>query len=106
MIHVTSAAVEKLKALLLEHPEERLVRLTVKDLDERRLAFGLTLEGAAQPDDEIQLFDGLTVATERRSAQRMDGMTVDYQEPAGFRFSHPAPPDQPDDLILRPSSLN
>ncbi len=106
MIIVTQTAIDKLKALLAEHPEEKVVRITVKDLDDRRLTFGLTLEEAAQPDDAIQVIEGLTVAVEGQSAQRMDGMTVNYREPGGFTFLHPSPPAMPDDLILRPSSLN
>lgn len=106
MIHVTQAAIDKLKALLVEHPEEKVVRVTVKDLDDRRLTFGLMLEETAEPDDAIQVIKGLTMAVEGRSAQRMDGMTVDYREPGGFTFLHPSPPAMPDDLILRPSSLN
>ncbi|MDE3019221.1 MAG: hypothetical protein KGO52_15015 [Nitrospirota bacterium] len=103
MIIVTPSAINKLKALLLEHPEEKVVRITVKDLDDRRLTFGLTLEEAAQPEDDIQVIADLTVAVERRSATRMDGMTVDYREREGFTFLHPT---QPDDLTLRPASLN
>lgn len=106
MIIVTQAAINKLKALLVEHPEEQVVRVTVKDLDDHRLTFGLTLEETVQPDDTIQVIEGLTVAVEGQSAQRMDGMTVDYREPGGFTFLHPSPPAMPDDLILRPSSLN
>lgn len=103
MITVTQAAVDKLKALLLEHPDEQVVRITVKDLDEHRVNFGIILEEAPQADDEIQEIEGLTVAVEKQSATRMDGMTVDYSKAAGFKFLHPAPPDE---LTLRPSSLN
>ena len=103
MIIVTPSAIDKLKTLLIEHPEEKVVRITVKDLDDRRLTFGLTLEEAAQPEDDIQVIDGLTVAVERRSAARMDGMAVDYREREGFTFLHPT---KPDDLTLRPASLN
>lgn len=112
MIIVTQAAIDKLKALLVEHPEEQVVRITVKDLDDHRLTFGLTLEEAARPDDAIQVIEGLTVVTEPQSARRMDGMTVDYGEPGGCKFLHPpapstqAQPAQPDDLIWRPSSMN
>lgn len=103
MIIVTQAAIDKLKALLMEHPEEQVVRITVKDLDDHRLTFGLTLEEAAQPDDVIQVIEGLTVATASRTAPRMDGMAVDYGEPGGFRFLHPSTPE---DLTWRPSSMN
>ncbi len=103
MIVMTRSAIDKLKALLLEHPEENIVRITVKDMDEHRLTFGITLEEALRPDDDIQEIEGLTVAVEGRNVERMDGMTVDYSEPGGFRFLHPTPPDE---LTLRPSSLN
>ena len=103
MIRMTQAAVDKLKALLIEHPEEQVVRVTVKDIDEHRLTFGLTLEEAPQPEDEIQEIEGLTVTIEAQSAKRMDGMTVDYSDPGGFRFLHPEPPD---DLMWKPASLN
>ena len=58
MIVVTLPAIEKLKALLVEHPEDHVVRITVKDLDEHRVAFSLTLEETAQPGDEIQVIEG------------------------------------------------
>ena len=103
MIVVTLPAIEKLKALLVEHPEDQIVRITVKDLDEHRLAFSLTLEKDMQPGDEIQVIEGLTVAIEQQSAPRMDGMTMDYREPDGFRFMHPATMDE---LTQRPASLN
>ena len=103
MIIVTLPAIEKLKTLLVEHPEDQVVRITVKDLDDHRLAFGLTLEAETQPGDEIQVIEGLTVAIEKQSAPRMDGMTMDYREPEGFRFLHPATLDE---LTRRPASLN
>jgi Fe-S cluster assembly iron-binding protein IscA len=103
MIHVTPSAIDKLKALLFEHPEEQVVRITVKDIDEHRLTFGITLEEATQVDDEIQEIEGVTVAVEGQSAARMDGMTVDYGEPGGFKFLHPP---EPDELILRLPNLN
>lgn len=103
MIKVTQAAVDKFKALLFEHPEENVVRITMKDLDEHKLAFGITLEEAALEDDEILEVEGLTVAVEARSAPRMDGMTLDYSETGGFKFLHPPAEDE---LLLKPSSLN
>lgn len=94
MIILTRSAVDRLKMLLMKHPEEQIVRITVRDQDDHRLTFGLTLEEAARPGDEIQLVEGITVATESQSAPRMDGMTVDYREPEGFRFLHSATPDE------------
>jgi Fe-S cluster assembly iron-binding protein IscA len=103
MIVVTPSAIRKLMALLVEHPEDQVVRIVVKDLDDHRLAFGLTLEEEAQPGDEIQVIEGLTVAIEKRSAPRMDGMTMDYREPEGFRFLHSSTSDE---LTRAPSSSN
>jgi Fe-S cluster assembly iron-binding protein IscA len=89
MIIVTPAARQKLLALIQEHPEDPIVRLTLKDLEHDRLAFSITLESAAQSGDEVQDFAGLTVALEAQTAPRMDGMTLDYLEPGGFKFIHP-----------------
>lgn len=97
MIKVTQSAVEKLHALILEHPEDPIVRVQVRDRDEDTLAFSITLEDKTQPDDEVQDIQGLTLAVEGPSAARMDGMTIDYQESEGFKFRHPDPhdPDSP-----------
>lgn len=89
MVFLTEHAVTKLKVLILEHPEDPIVRLKVRDLDEARLSFNITLEDTVQPDDEVQEVKGLTVAVEGRSAPRMQGITLDYQEPDGFKFIHP-----------------
>lgn len=94
MVIVTPAAVARLKALIVEHPDDPVVRLAIKDLDEERLVFSITLEAAAQPDDEVQTCDGLTVAVAATSAPRMDRVTLDYATSGGFTFRHPAPPDR------------
>ncbi|MDA2912230.1 hypothetical protein MYX04_15030, partial [Nitrospiraceae bacterium AH_259_D15_M11_P09] len=88
MIFLTEHAVKKLKVLILEHPEDPIVRLMVRDLDEARLSFNITLQDKVQPDDGVQEVKGLTVAVEGRSAPRMQGITLDYQEPDGFKFIH------------------
>lgn len=88
MIKLTRAAVEHLKALALAHPEDPVVRVQVKDLDDHRLSFSITLEETVRPDDEAQTIDGLTVAVAGASAARLDGVTMDYREPGGFKFHH------------------
>ena len=60
----------------------------MRDLDDSRLSFSITLEANTQPDDDVQQVDGLTIAVDRRSAPRMEGVTVDYTEADGFRFLH------------------
>ena len=92
---LTEHAVKKLKVLSLEQPEDPIVRLMVQDLDEARLSFNITLQDKVQPDDEVQEVKGLTVAVEGRSAPRMQGITLDYQEPDGFKFIHPEQEEDP-----------
>ena len=88
MIAVTVAAIAKLKAIQAHHPEDPVVRISVRDLDDSHLSFGITLEANTQPEDDVQQIDGLTIAVDRRSASRMEGVTVDYTETDGFRFLH------------------
>ena len=86
---ISPNAVNKLKVLILEHPEDPVVRVTVQDVDDSRLAINIALESEPQPEDHVQEQDGLTVAIEGRSVARMDGVTLDYVEPEGFTFRHP-----------------
>jgi len=88
MIAITVAAIEKLKAIQVHHPEDPVVRISVRDVDHSRLSFSITLEATTQPDDGVQQVDGLTIAVDRLSAPRMEGVTVDYSESDGFRFLH------------------
>ncbi|HEX7093056.1 MAG TPA: iron-sulfur cluster biosynthesis family protein [Nitrospiraceae bacterium] len=88
MIAVTVAAIAKLKVIQAHHPEDPVVRISVRDLDDSRLSFSITLEANTQPDDDVQQIDGLTIVVDPRSAPRMEGVTVDYTEAAGFRFLH------------------
>ena len=88
MIAVTVAAIAELKAIQAHHPEDPVIRISVRDIDHSRLSFSITLEPAAQPDDQVQEVDGLTIAVDRLSTPRMEGVTVDYSESDGFRFLH------------------
>ena len=88
MIAVTIAAIAKLKAIQIHHPEDPIVRISVRDVDDSRLSFSITLESNTEPDDVVQHVDGLTIAMDRLSATRMEGVTVDYTESDGFRFLH------------------
>lgn len=103
MLNVTLSAIEKLKALIEEHPEDPIVRITLTDIDEARLSFSIVLDNAAQPEDDVQDLDGVTIAVEGKSAPRMDGITLDYREPDGFKFLHP---DNPDLIKLTLPQLN
>ena len=98
MIHITSTAVEKLKGLIADHPEDAIVRLTLMDLDDRRFVINITLEDRTQPDDEVQEYGDLTIAVAGSSVPRMNGVTLDYREPGGFKFLHP--PSDEDALPL------
>lgn len=93
MIHITTPAVEKLKVLIEEHPEDPIVRLAVRDRDDKVLVFSITLEDAVTQEDSVLDIEGLIIAIDGSCAQRMEGVTVDYEAAAGFSFHHPEPPD-------------
>jgi Fe-S cluster assembly iron-binding protein IscA len=88
MIALTLAAIAQLKAIQVHHPQDPVVRISVHNLDDSRLSFSITLEAKPQPDDDVRQIDGLTIAVDRRSALRMEGVTMDYSEATGFRFLH------------------
>lgn len=93
MMNLTWSAIERLRTLTNEHPEDPVVRITLRDVDEQRLSLSITLEPAAQEEDEVQHIEGLTVALERASVHRTNGMTVDFQAGKGFTFVHPPAED-------------
>jgi Fe-S cluster assembly iron-binding protein IscA len=88
MIALTLTAIAQLKAIQLHHPQDPVIRISVRDLDDSRLSFSITLEANPQPDDDVRQIDDLTIAVDRRSAPRMEGVTMDYTEATGFRFLH------------------
>ena len=88
MIALTLAAIAQLKTIQVHHPQDPVVRISVHDLEDSRLSFSITLEANPQPDDDVRQIDGLTVAVDRRSTPRMEGVTMDYAEATGFRFLH------------------
>ncbi|MGE0643326.1 MAG: hypothetical protein AB7P24_06610 [Nitrospira sp.] len=97
---LTRPAIERLKALIVEHPEDPIVRVQVTDIDDQRIVFGITLEDQVQPDDQAQTIEGVTVAIPATKAARMDGITMDYEDVGGFKFHHADPLDEvPADLI-------
>ena len=93
MIHITQPAVVKLHELIMEHPEDPIVRLAIRDQDDHALIFSITLEPAIKPDDTVLDIEGLTIAMDPSCARRIEGVTVDYEDHAGFRFHHPEPPN-------------
>src|SRR5262245_35071728 len=88
MIAVTVAAIEKLKSIQVIHPAVPVGLISVRYVDDSRLRFSIALVATTQSDDDVQQVDGLTIAVDRLSAPRMDGVTVDYSESDGFRFLH------------------
>ncbi|MBS0169035.1 MAG: hypothetical protein JSR62_01665 [Nitrospira sp.] len=88
MLTLTQKAVDRLRTLLLEHPEDPVVRVAVRDLTAQRLSLSITLEATTRDDDAVEQIDGLTVALDRASAHRTSGMMVDYQD-GRFSFVHP-----------------
>ncbi len=58
MGRLTLEAVRELQRQVREHPEDPVVRLTVKGLDDDRLVLSISLEAAAQPGDKTQDCNG------------------------------------------------
>lgn len=100
MIHLTESALRRLKTLLLEHPDESLVRVAIVREGETSLTHRITLEDEPAEEDHIQEQDGLRVVMDPATAARMRGVTLDFSaegEKQGFIFLHPdAPPDETD----------
>jgi Fe-S cluster assembly iron-binding protein IscA len=93
MLNLTWTAIERLRKLTEEHPEDPVVRITLRDVDAEHLSLSITLEPAALEEDEVQHIEGLTIALDRASVHRTNGVTVDYQESKGFTFVHASPND-------------
>lgn len=91
MLIISPAAREVLQNLLVEHPEERVVRFVVKDLDEHRIAINISLEHAPESEDQVQEIQGMTLALAPDSVSRLDGATLEYTGTT-FRLEHPNPP--------------
>lgn len=89
MIHVTDAAAAKLKALILEHPDDPIVRISMKDHSETQIKFSIVLDSNPEPEDDVLESNGLTLAIDQHSVARIRGVTVDYHESKGFSFHHP-----------------
>ncbi len=100
MINITDSAAAKLKALILEHPDDPIVRISMKDHSETQIKFSIVLESNPQPEDEVFESNGLTLAIDQHTAARIGGVTVDYKEPKGFSFQHPEEEDEIDILKL------
>lgn len=89
MLTLTRTALERLRRLIQEHPEDPIVRIAVRDVNTQRLSLSITLEPTTREDDAVEQIDGVTVALDRTSAHRTSGMTVDFQADKGFLFAHP-----------------
>jgi len=83
---MTPTAIQRLKALVAEHPEDPVVRVTLRDSDDHRLVFNIALESTPQPDDDIQDWEGLMVAVDKHTSGRMEGVTLDYSDAGGVKF--------------------
>ncbi|CAE6724879.1 MAG: hypothetical protein H8K06_17360 [Nitrospira sp.] len=89
MLTLTQTALERLRTLIQEHPEDPIVRIALRDVNAQRLSLSITLESTTREDDAVEQIDGVTVALDRASAHRTSGMTVDFQADKGFLFVHP-----------------
>jgi len=98
MIHITPPAVEKLKALIEEHPEDPIVRLAVRDRDDKVLVFSITLEDAVTQEDSVLDIEGLIIA--------IDGSIAELNVVSGHPMLIPAALNAVQQWVYRPTVLN
>jgi len=106
MIKITQKAIDQLRHVMLEHPDDPIVRVTICDLSDTQLQYNITLEDATQEGDNVQDIQGVIFAVESQSVQRMDGVTVDFDPGKGFMFLHPDTDHNHEEEPFDFSSLN
>ena len=92
LIGITDAAVEKLKAILVEEEAENAALRVMVVPNGNGLEYMLTLETEPKEDDLISEFAGVRVVIDEDSAPLMEGAEIDYVEDlmrSGFVISNP-----------------
>jgi|KNS12BottometaT_FD_k123_114668_1 iron-sulfur cluster assembly protein len=92
LIGVTDAAVEKLKAILLEEDAADAALRVMVVPNGQGVEYMLTLETDPKEDDLISEFSGVKVVIDEDSAPLMEGAEIDYVEDlmrSGFVISNP-----------------
>lgn len=93
MITVTEAASSKIKEILDEQGKaDHGLRLFVRGMSCSGPAYGMALDNAPRPDDQVEEVLGLRVLIDPNSAPHLQGAEVDYVESLmgkGFTVTNP-----------------
>lgn len=92
MLTMTPTAVEKVKAILSERGEEAGLRISVVGGGCSGFQYQMSLDKAANADDQVIEADGLKVFVDNKSLLYLNGTRVDYVDGltgSGFKFENP-----------------
>jgi iron-sulfur cluster assembly protein len=92
MLTLTPAAVDKVKAILTERGEDGGLRIAVVGGGCSGFQYQMSLDKAANADDQVLEMDGLRVFVDTRSLLYLNGTRVDYVDGltgSGFKFENP-----------------
>jgi len=92
MLTLTPAAVDKVKAILTERGEEGGLRIAVVGGGCSGFQYQMSLDKAANADDQVLEMDGLKVFVDTRSLLYLNGTRVDFVDGltgSGFKFENP-----------------
>ena len=92
MLTLTPSAVDKVKAILTERGEEGGLRIAVVGGGCSGFQYQMSLDKAANADDQVLEMDGLKIFVDTRSLLYLNGTRVDYVDGltgSGFKFENP-----------------
>lgn len=94
LITLTEPAVSKLKELIHKHGtlENSFLRVYVAGGGCSGMSYGLALDNTVQEGDKVIHDNGVKVVIDDKSAEYLEGSSVDYQETiagSGFMISNP-----------------
>jgi len=92
MLTLTTAAVDKVKAILSERGEEGGLRISVAGGGCSGFQYQMSLDKVANADDQVIEQDGLKVYVDPKSLLYLNGTRVDYVDGlsgSGFKFENP-----------------
>ena len=92
MLTLTPSAVDKVKAILTERGEEGGLRIAVVGGGCSGFQYQMSLDKAANADDQVLEMDGLRIFVDTRSLLYLNGTRVDYVDGltgSGFKFENP-----------------
>ena len=79
MIEVTSAAVEKIRAMLVENKVDGGLRLGIVGGGCSGLSYKFRFETKPRATDNVFEVDGVTLMVDPKSFEYLDGMTLDFK---------------------------